>query len=504
MSSRVTEIGDLIDNRYRILEPLGQGGMAAVYRAEHIGIKREVAIKVLHGELVSDAAINERVMREAFATARMNHPNCVRVTDSGVSENGESFLVMELLLGQSLGDEIFDRETLPEKEAIHVAREVLKGLEHAHAHGIVHRDLKPHNIFLVPQEGGFPLVKILDFGIVKLQGAAMDALGGGEITQAGMAIGSPYYMSPEQALGSELDERTDLYSLSLVFFEMLMGEPPFCEKGDKLRSLKRRLHEDVPAIVPPKGPKVSKRLQSVIRHGLARRPEDRISTATAYLEKLDALEKGELDSIGESDTVPLMVALEDEATPYIVYTPMPAQGIETRYFLLAAMVALLGLGVFLALSRGDDSTQVAVSTSEEEPEVIAARLEAELTRLTAIVEAGRGKEELSDLQKLHFLLPEDPKTNRLLGLTYLQKRFWRDGFKYLRKAISLDPTLRNDEVLIKAALRALTSRKRPMAGVHFLANEIGDSAIPYLQETIQGGSERQKEFAARALKEIRR
>ncbi|MBL4637099.1 MAG: serine/threonine protein kinase, partial [Kofleriaceae bacterium] len=298
-STGVIEIGDLIDNRYRILEILGRGGMGTVYRAEHVGIRREVAIKIMHRELRGDDLINERLTREAFATARMDHPNCVSVTDSGSMPEGEPFLVMELLSGCSLGDELEARISLPIDEALHIAKEVLKGLEHAHSLGIVHRDLKPDNIFLVKQEDAFPQVKILDFGIVKLQGDAVSDIGGEDLTMVGMAIGSPVYMSPEQATGGEIDERTDIYSLALVLYEMLNGEPPFYERNDKLQSLKRRLYEDPPALVTADGHPISARLEAIIHHGLGLRAPDRISNASEFLVNLAGLDD-ELNSMPDA------------------------------------------------------------------------------------------------------------------------------------------------------------------------------------------------------------
>lgn len=134
------EVGDLIDGRYQILSPLGEGGMGTVYRAKHVGIKRDVAIKFLHEELRGDQNTNARIVREAFATGRLAHPNCVAITDSGTLEDGTTYLVMELLPGKSLGDELEDKGTLGVVATLEIAQQVLQGLAHAHEAGVVHRD----------------------------------------------------------------------------------------------------------------------------------------------------------------------------------------------------------------------------------------------------------------------------------------------------------------------------------------------------------------------------
>lgn len=280
-------IGTVIDARYRILGELGRGGMGTVYEAEHVTIRKPVALKLLDPLLGRNDAHAQRFEREAFAAGRIEHPNCVTVSDFGRHEDGSLYLVMELVRGRSLADVLDDEQRFAWPRALHIARHVLRGLAHAHAAGIVHRDIKPENIVLVDHDGDPDFAKILDFGIAKLVGDAAADAGGDQLTQAGFTVGTPTYLSPEQAFGDEIDARSDLYSLSVVLYEMLAGRPPFVS-GDKLAVLSMHVGRAVPplaevapdAAVPPA-------VERLVLRGLAKRRDDRIQTAEAYIEAID-------------------------------------------------------------------------------------------------------------------------------------------------------------------------------------------------------------------------
>mgnify|MGYP000137239770 CR=1 FL=1 len=215
-------IGRDLDGRYRIDALLGQGGMGAVFRGTHVHLQREVAIKVLHPEIGNDGQIAKRFEREAHSASRLDHPHCVRVTDFGATPEGMKYLVMELLQGSELTKRL--GQPWPWQDAAAIVEQVLEALAHAHQHGIVHRDLKPENVFLTRDFKGREIAKIVDFGIAKL----LDGGGSKEaLTRAGMVFGTPRYMSPEQAAGGKVDERTDLYALGIIFFELLSGNAPF-------------------------------------------------------------------------------------------------------------------------------------------------------------------------------------------------------------------------------------------------------------------------------------
>src|SRR6266545_2213846 len=272
--------------------------MGCVYRAEHVAIRRPVAIKVLHPGLSEDPAYGKRFQREALVTGRADHPNCVTVSDFGSLEGGGYYLVMELVEGVVLGDLLITVGRLPVDRALHIARHVLRGLAHAHAAGVVHRDVKPNNIILVRQGDDPDFAKLLDFGIAKLVGEAADA---GEatdhqITRVGTTVGTPSYVAPEQALGGGVDPRADLYSLSIVLYEMIAGRPPF-RADDTVKLLTMHLSAPVPPIaeVAP-GVEVPAAVEEVIRVGLAKEPANRHASASTYLAAVDALIAGPADA----------------------------------------------------------------------------------------------------------------------------------------------------------------------------------------------------------------
>src|SRR5438270_10316765 len=192
----------MIADRYRVLAPLGRGGMGAVYRVEHVMLKKELALKFLHAELGRLEEVARRFEREASACARLDHPNIIAVTDFGRTADGMLFLVMELLQGQSLTELIRPGgvgRPLPVERALHLERQILRALEHAHSSGIVHRDLKPDNVMVIARDGERDIVKLLDFGIAKMTAPDESGPPGQALTQAGVVFGTPEYLSPEQA-----------------------------------------------------------------------------------------------------------------------------------------------------------------------------------------------------------------------------------------------------------------------------------------------------------------
>jgi tRNA A-37 threonylcarbamoyl transferase component Bud32 len=280
--SGVVPVGSVLDGRYRIDSVLGKGGMGRVYKGEHTGIGKAVAIKVLHSKLGGSREAAQRFQREALASGRLDHANIVGVSDFGVLEDGSLYLVMEALEGETLGDRLQREKRIPWPEALEIVRGVLAGLRHAHDRGVVHRDIKPDNIFLANKDGD-RVVKILDFGIAKLvAGDANDPAS----TRAGLTVGTPAYLSPEQAVGGEIKPATDLYSLSIVFFEMLTGRTPYDDK-DPLAMLTAHVSRDVPSFaevapdlqVPPG-------LEAVIGKGLAKISDERFPTANEYADAL--------------------------------------------------------------------------------------------------------------------------------------------------------------------------------------------------------------------------
>jgi serine/threonine-protein kinase len=219
-------IGQVLDERYRIEAVLGRGGMGVVYKATHIHIDTEYAVKVLNPELVSNQSAIERFRIEARAAGRIRHPNAIQVTDFGITTERIVYLVMELIDGISLRKLLEEEKYFDLRRAAHILSQTCGAVEAAHQSGVIHRDLKPDNI-IITRAGADECVKVLDFGIAKLRDTSPLAQPLAPLTQAGMLIGTPEYMSPEQCRGQLLDPRSDVYSLGIILYEMLCGELPF-------------------------------------------------------------------------------------------------------------------------------------------------------------------------------------------------------------------------------------------------------------------------------------
>ena len=286
-------VGTVIDGRYRLDAIIGRGGMGLVYKAEHVGIRRTVALKLLHTSLAAVPELRSRFEREARAIGVISHANCVDVSDFGELADGSLYLVMEYVDGKSLGD-ILDRERVLEpRRALRILKHVLAGLGHAHQKGIIHRDVKPENVLLVSQGGDPDFAKILDFGIAKLLSQRVDD--GVKLTQAGVAFGTPVYMSPEQALGNPVDPRADLYAASVMAYEMICGRPPFYS-DDKLEVLSMHTARPVPPMDDTRRYVMGKKatplpigVERVIFKGLAKHPKERWQSAADYINGVDEI-----------------------------------------------------------------------------------------------------------------------------------------------------------------------------------------------------------------------
>ncbi|HEY6722805.1 MAG TPA: serine/threonine-protein kinase, partial [Polyangiaceae bacterium] len=270
----VLQANTVIRGKYRITRLIGDGGMGAVYEAEHLLLKVPVALKFLHADLAERPGLAERFLREARVSASIQSLHVTRVTDVDTTDAGAPFLVMELLRGESLQDLLDRQRRLPQATAIDYTLQILSGLEAAHALDVVHRDLKPDNVFIVQTPGG-PVLKLIDFGIAKLRNSEefKEAL-----TRAGAMMGTPEYMAPEQLYSAEnVDARADLFSVGVMLYEMLCGERPAAgEEPTEIVSqfvlgtivpLQDRLH-DVPEA-----------LAQVVTRALAAQREDRFDSA---------------------------------------------------------------------------------------------------------------------------------------------------------------------------------------------------------------------------------
>jgi serine/threonine protein kinase len=273
-------LGTTLRGTYRILRTLDQGGMGMVFEAEHVRLKRRVAVKVLAEHLAKDVHALARFNREAEIISQLQHPHVVQVTDFDTTEAGEPYLVMELLAGESLASRLERERCLPIAEAMRITHQVSSGLAAAHSSNIVHRDLKPANIFLtlVPSQGA--VVKLLDFGISKRAGAAKGLTGEYDI------LGTPEYMAPEQALGktAHVDHRGDQYALAVIAYEMLAGRTPFA--GDDVMDVLRQVISNEPPPIETLAPHVPEGTGEVLRRALSKNPEQRFPSITEFASAL--------------------------------------------------------------------------------------------------------------------------------------------------------------------------------------------------------------------------
>jgi len=340
---------------YVVREMLGQGGMGTVYLAEHAVIGKKVAIKVLKRDLAGHDNLVARFINEAKASATVGHPGIVDVIDFGTLPSGVPYLVMEYLQGESLAQRIVRTGKLPPQEAATIAWETASAVGAAHAKGIIHRDLKPENLFLARDPGApeTQRVKVLDFGIAKLHASPNQIS-----TQTGAVMGTPVYMSPEQCRGAreEVDERTDVYSLGIILYEMLCGKPPF--QGEAFGDLLLRHMTEEPAPPTSLSPEVSDELERVVLRALAKRKEERYSSMQDFKVGL----AGAADGLRDKTPVPFdlrRVAPPGTLTsPVASRTPVTEQPVarSRRGWLLATVAAAVLAGGFLVFRPGGHPT----------------------------------------------------------------------------------------------------------------------------------------------------
>jgi eukaryotic-like serine/threonine-protein kinase len=364
----------VVGERYRVEARIGQGGMAEVYRGFDPVLSRTVAIKVLLPQFARDAGFVARFRREAQAAARLNQPNIVGVYDTG-SDGDRQYIVMEFVEGRTLAEFLAGGRRLTPMQAVDMTQKIASALGSAHAQGIVHRDIKPGNV-MVTRDG---LVKVMDFGIARMQT---------DITapQTSSVIGTPTYLSPEQAQGQAVDARSDLYSLGCVLYELLAGRPPFT--GDTPVAIAYKQVNEAP--VPPSAhnPDVPPRLDAVVMKCLAKNPANRYQTAEEFSADLERVKQGQ-----DVEATPLMAAgIGGDATQVIArpaptqVLPPPGEDGSSRKVWLGVLIGLLIFGLLAAggyligqaLSNNDAPTVIAL------PDVTGKTFDAAKSQLEAL------------------------------------------------------------------------------------------------------------------------
>lgn len=274
-------IGRIFDRKYRVTRLIGEGGMGSVYEAEHTLIQRKVAVKVLHNEFSKMPEVVERFFREAQASSAIGHPNIIEVFDVGIEEDGTVFIVMELLTGEPLLEQLRRGEILTPENAVAIILQVLSALVMAHHKGIVHRDLKPDNVFLSVDARGRHEVKLLDFGIAKVQGALDGDQG---LTKTGTVLGTPNYMSPEQARGREVDARIDIWAAGVMLYQMLSGRLPY--QGESYNEVLSSILLDDPPPLHQLVPSIPRDLATVVERAMEKERDDRYPNVAEMIQDL--------------------------------------------------------------------------------------------------------------------------------------------------------------------------------------------------------------------------
>jgi serine/threonine-protein kinase len=356
-------IGQTLDGRYRIERLLGEGGMGMVYKAVHTTLGKPLAIKVLRPEVSKNEEILQSFRQEAQSASQIGNPHIIDISDFGTLPDGSTYFVMEFLTGKSLTVALFESK-FSIARTIHVIKQLTGALGAAHEIGIVHRDLKPDNVQLIERGGQRDFVKVLDFGIAKVGGSTS------KLTQAGQVFGTPHYMSPEQCAGANVDQRTDIYAVGVMLYEMVCGKVPF-DADNLMGILTKHLYENPVAphdLAPPAD--CPSALESIIMKCLQKKPEQRYQSMAELGADLEAVERGQVpraitEGFGRSGPQTL-TGVEARVTGF-----EPAPDLQIRknrapmLFGLAAAALAVGIGLWFAFGRSAEP--VAAGTGSDAP-----------------------------------------------------------------------------------------------------------------------------------------
>lgn len=345
-----SRIGKTIDGRYRIIRLIAEGGMGAVYEAEHLTLGHTVALKVILPEFAGNGGVRARFAREAMATAKVRHPNIASALDFGSLDDGAAYLVMERVPGHALTD-LLEAGPLPFRRVLTIALQIADALVAAHSEGIIHRDLKPDNVMLIAQEDGGDLVKVLDFGIARVVNEDGHSSPGADVlTKVGMIVGTPGYMSPEQALGEKVDFRTDLYSLGVVLWEMITGKALF--EGELSEILTKQISgEPLPDFREFVDEEVPEEFAELIHALLASTANARPESSTYVRDTLAQLQI-RYSRAGDPTPLPFTLARISMAEMASELPPVLAQGGRAKRSLVYVVLGATLLGVMLGVLGG--------------------------------------------------------------------------------------------------------------------------------------------------------
>ena len=516
-----TLVGQTIGGRYRIDRLLGEGGMGAVYEAEHTLMHKRVAVKVLHAEMSQMSEVVARFEREAMAASHIEHPNVATATDFGKLDDGAFFLVLEFVEGQSLREAI-KKGPFPAPRAVRVARQIASALSRAHGLGIVHRDLKPENVMLVARDGDEDFVKVLDFGIAKVPVgdiAPKSTAGEKALTQVGMIYGTPEYMPPEQALGQEVDRRADLYSLGVILFEMLAGKRPF---DDESRVKLLGMHITAPVPPLPAELQVPADLEALIQKLLAKDPKDRLQEARDAIEAFDLLvtpppgavsadpaKPGRRDGDLSSGLLPSpsvsRPSLPEAAPaqwgthPTVISFKAHAQTLAADAqrvlplkvwigagIVFAVLLALTGVAVIARVVRGPSASSSADGGGVELPKPTG-KLERELEAAQAELNEAHWDAAIVQARNIATENPTRPEPQRILFQAHAGKGDTKGALADAAQWLALDPNAQNDTQLRELVKAAAASKEDEGAALGLLeSGKMGAAGADMLYDMAYG------------------
>jgi serine/threonine-protein kinase len=523
-----TLIGQTLAGRYSVRTLLGSGGMGAVYLGEHVHMRKNVAIKVLHREMTYLPEVVARFEREAVAAARIEHANVAAATDFGRLEDGSFYLVLEYVEGRSLSKLVRERRTLAPEMALRITRQIVEALGAAHGAGIVHRDLKPDNVMLVEKDGNPFFVKVLDFGIAKVQtGDAKD-----QLTQLGSVFGTPEYMAPEQAAGTPVDARADLYTVGVLLYEMIAGHTPFADE-DLVVVLTRQMTMDP----PPLPPEVDRGVADLIMLLLQKDPDARPNSAADVVQHIDALLERSLTPSPVSMAAPLSRAQVEygdtvlsmanpaigQPPPSSVYVggparPSPLDAVIGKlrealpalkrpidiagqripvWALIAAFGAVIFLGVVVVGGLAVSASNAAGGPSASAPQSVE-ELPDDVREITASAMKG----DRSAIAQLEAR-PTDkraPAEWRALGRGYALIGNRRASLTAYEKALEVDPPVAKDKDLVADVRKAASDTATSEVALGLAARHLGETGADLIYDvyTENRGKSGDKAIAKRA------
>jgi serine/threonine-protein kinase len=526
------KLGTAVAGRYRLDERLGAGGMGVVYKGVDTRTQRKIALKFLHDAFAGMPDLVKRFDREVTAMSRLDHPNLVGIIDSGV-EAGVPYLVMDFHSGKPLAD-LVERGPLAPARAVALTRQILAGVSAAHASGVVHRDLKPDNIMLLDDVDG-DFVKIFDFGLAKMVHGSTQAT---KLTNTGFALGTPAYMSPEQATGAPTDERADIYAIGVMLYHMVTGRIPFDADSPLTVLLKHADEAPVPPRKVSRKVRISDELEAAILHAMEKKPADRWRSADAFAGALAATQES---TGGDSSLVD--VSIEEAVDSKTVLGRRPAAAalsepprapllprIPARWIVRLVVVAIIGVGgamlwskvvrglrheqqkvvkkvdeavdsakgIFHSLTKATADAAKSVRNDDVEDEDNApghetpgAKLEAashtssprpgpgarpvRAQSASSLLAAGKVDDAIQRLYQVRRENPRSAEVALLLGHAYSRKQWRSDALREYGEALKLQPSLRNDRVLQQNAIAALDDPTFKAASA-FIRARIGPAA----------------------------